>query len=501
MGAVTADQPPDPSAKMIPSLNKSRSNWPSLGGNALARKDRSHRCNKESKKSTKTSQRNSVNASGTSPGSASKAPRALHTEIDSAGPNPTTAEDSCPGRRKAVGRYLRGGMASLSLTQATNASKLADRFVLDEEDVLHYVGKGRKLDETGATEAQLRLVVPTTMIAEVLHSCHDSIEGGHQGIARTFHRVKNDYYWIGLYAAVTCYVRACADCSTRKATAPKGLLAGQCARRPPVSGVVNAFCATIAEDSASTNSQDVASVFEECVFCQFDARSMIRYDRDPRFISETFTAFLELIQWRSRATLSYRPQANGQQERSVKSVIQAVNGYVEDPLQQNWDEIAEKWSVPLGERSEPATTVPTGEPSVVIYGTSETRPGKKARSPMAWTFPHQAQEDDRRPTAERIEGLDKDERFDFDEELLPEGSWEPGAADDKYIVEAILDDQWPLSTGTERTKREFHVKWRGHDEPTWEPVSDLSCGGLLFDYLLRRKRGNHFQMVQVADES
>ncbi|GMF38857.1 unnamed protein product [Phytophthora lilii] len=66
----------------------------------------------------------------------------------------------------------------------------------------------------------------------------------------------------------------------------------------------------ITKAMSSTKAQDVADVFEECA--------------------------------RSRATLSYRLQANGQQERSVKSVIQTVKVYIEDPLQQDWDEIAEK---------------------------------------------------------------------------------------------------------------------------------------------------------------
>ncbi|GMF55610.1 unnamed protein product [Phytophthora fragariaefolia] len=43
-----------------------------------------------------------------------------------------------------------------------------------------------------------------------------------------------------------------------------------------------------------------------------------------------------------RATLSYRPQVNGQQERSVKTMVQTVRAYVEDPLQDDWDDIAEK---------------------------------------------------------------------------------------------------------------------------------------------------------------
>ncbi|GMF81697.1 unnamed protein product [Phytophthora fragariaefolia] len=49
-----------------------------------------------------------------------------------------------------------------------------------------------------------------------------------------------------------------------------------------------------------------------------------------------------MMQSRSRATLSYRSQANGQQERSVKTMIQTVRTYVEDPLQADWDDIAEK---------------------------------------------------------------------------------------------------------------------------------------------------------------
>ncbi|KAG3092259.1 hypothetical protein PI124_g19411 [Phytophthora idaei] len=59
-------------------------------------------------------------------------------------------------------------------------------------------------------------------------------------------------------------------------------------------------------------------------------------------MSEVFQAFTDMIQSRSRATFIYRPQANGQQERSVKLVMASVRVYAEDPLQQDWDEIAEK---------------------------------------------------------------------------------------------------------------------------------------------------------------
>ncbi|GMF61144.1 unnamed protein product [Phytophthora fragariaefolia] len=261
--------------------------------------------------------------------------------------------------------YLRGDVESLSFKRAANASKLADRFVLDEDGLLQYVGKGRNLDEVGEHEPQLRLVIPTTMIDEVLQSCHDSIEGGHHGITRTFHRVKKDYYWVGLYATVTRHVHACADCSTSKGIphlkgySPGNVLAERPfqllsmdfvtplpkTRRWNTSLLLFQYSFTgyvIAKAMSSIKAQDVAEVFEGYEFRRFGAPTIIRHDRDPRFMSETFKAFAELIQARSRATLSYRPQANGQQERSVKAILQTVNVYVEDPLQQDWDDIAEK---------------------------------------------------------------------------------------------------------------------------------------------------------------
>ena len=93
---------------------------------------------------------------------------------------------------------------------------------------------------------------------------------------------------------------------------------------------------------SDTSALEVAKAFEENIFRRFGALSLIRHDRDPRFMSEVFQTFAAMMQSNSRATLSYRPQANGQQERSVKTMIQTVRVYVEDPLQADWDDIAER---------------------------------------------------------------------------------------------------------------------------------------------------------------
>ncbi|KAE9161714.1 hypothetical protein PF005_g31131 [Phytophthora fragariae] len=105
-----------------------------------------------------------------------------------------------------------------------------------------------------------------------------------------------------------------------------------------------------------------------------------------------------------------------------------------------------------------------------------------------------------RPTVPLVDELSENQRFDFDEELLPEDSWELGEDADKYEVEAILGDEMSESTSSSRAQRLFKVKWVGYDEPTWEPLANLSCGGLLFDYLRNKKRERRLQMVQVVDE-
>ncbi|KAE8986189.1 hypothetical protein PF002_g21260 [Phytophthora fragariae] len=365
---------------------------------------------------------------------------------------------------------------------------------------------------------------------------------------------------------------------------------------------------------ADTSALRVAQAFEECVYRRFGAPSLIRHDRDPRFMSEVFQAFAEMMQSRSRATLSYRPQANGQQERSVKTVIQSVRVYAEDPLQQDWDEIVEKlifainnshgstrkdtpfylahgwdarstlramssslkrgvgrqsdalaWRREVNRQQEIAlgmakeyqatekvrrvqkhneslsraerATVPesTGTADPVTAGESEEpedtdesspnentqslfRPGDRAwlymervkpgltkKSPTDGTahLPDRSgyrfypvvhvsrlkavSEFGERPRTRLAPDVTEETRLDFDEELLPEDSWEPDRLVGEYEVEAILDDRVPLLNSTERAVREFLVKWFGYEDPTWEPEANLSCGGLLYDYL-REKR-------------
>ncbi|KAG2211911.1 hypothetical protein INT47_004598 [Mucor saturninus] len=57
-----------------------------------------------------------------------------------------------------------------------------------------------------------RKVVTVTEVMRVLKENHDHVMASHQGVARTFDRIKYRYYWPGYYDSVRDYVLSCVVC-------------------------------------------------------------------------------------------------------------------------------------------------------------------------------------------------------------------------------------------------------------------------------------------------
>jgi len=56
------------------------------------------------------------------------------------------------------------------------------------------------------------LVVPKTLIDNILKSYHESPTGGHTGITRTIHKIQNKYYWEDLVKDTTEFIKTCNKC-------------------------------------------------------------------------------------------------------------------------------------------------------------------------------------------------------------------------------------------------------------------------------------------------
>ncbi|OWY90937.1 reverse transcriptase [Phytophthora megakarya] len=127
----------------------------------------------------------------------------------------------------------------------------------------------------------MRLVIPETLQQDILHY-HTGLQGGHQGVGRTYDRIRDHFHWRGLYKSVQRYVGECVDCETGKG-------------RPWIQGESPGnLQATIAKASASRSAQTIAETYEECGFRRFGASEVIRHDREP-VMSDFFKSFNRIL--------------------------------------------------------------------------------------------------------------------------------------------------------------------------------------------------------------
>ncbi|POM67974.1 Reverse transcriptase [Phytophthora palmivora] len=166
----------------------------------------------------------------------------------------------------------------LTSAEAKSCAKIADRYETDESGLLFYFSPTKQSDEDRDLVA--KLVVPETLQHDLMHHYHSSLEGGHQGIGRTYHKIRAHFHWRGLYQSVQRYVGQCIDCETGKG-------------RPTIHG------------------------------------------ESPGNLQATYPSFNKIVGQRQLATMTYRPQANGTTERMVGTLTRAVKMYVEDIDQQD----------------------------------------------------------------------------------------------------------------------------------------------------------------------
>ncbi|KAE9079607.1 hypothetical protein PF010_g22698 [Phytophthora fragariae] len=265
-------------------------------------------------------------------------------------------------------KFIRGDVTDMTSRDANNCSKLAHQYEEDENGLLFYHSRGDESAEDRS--AVMKLVIPETLKDDILHHYHSSLEGVHQGIGRTYHRVRQHFQWPGLYKSVQRYVGECIDCETGKGRpAIRGESPGNIVPTYPFQVIaidlipslppsfkdntelliwVDLFTGfVVAKAKSSRTAQTVAEAYEECVFRRFGASEAIRHDREPGFMSDFVRAFYQLVGQRQRATLAYRPQANGSAERMVQTITRAIKMYVEDEHQRDWDEYAERLTYSL----------------------------------------------------------------------------------------------------------------------------------------------------------
>ena len=90
---------------------------------------------------------------------------------------------------------LSGDILNLYAGEVKMCAKLAPEYEIDESDLLFFCPTAKR--ESEDRDDLMRLVIPETLQQAFLHHYHASLEGGHQGIGRTYQRFRSRFHWKG----------------------------------------------------------------------------------------------------------------------------------------------------------------------------------------------------------------------------------------------------------------------------------------------------------------
>ncbi|ETP27877.1 hypothetical protein F442_22840 [Phytophthora nicotianae P10297] len=480
--------------------------------------------------------------------------------------------------------YLSGDLENVDVDEARACNRIADDYDVDDGGLLLYCPRAGRDD--GDRDRLAKLVVPEDLQQDVLHHYHTSLEGGHQGVGRTYQRVRAHFHWRGLFKSRQRYVGQCTDCETGKGRptlrgeSPGNIQATypfQCIAMDHIPSLpkshkgntelliwVDLFTVyVIAKTSASRTALTIAESYEKCVFRQFGASEAIRHDRKPGFMSDLFRAFNRIVGQRQRATMVYRPQANGTAERMVQTLTRALKMYVADLNQKDWDEYAERLTFALNTAYD---RIRGGTPFYLVHGWDARSTleailplGSTQRrdvEPRRWRYNVQRQYQQARKLVnevlhDAIEG--RAEQFNEDEGYarklahMCHGSFRIAETVDRHAVrletagteyrlfpivhvsklklvksyperptftltnhdadrvdfdEGLLpEDSWERELKEDEYEVERIADVRSsYDEPSWVDEIDLNCGALLRDFDRGRTDRNRFEAMQSHEE-
>src|ERR1700761_5471757 len=175
------------------------------------------------------------------------------------------------------------------------------------------------------------LVIPEVLRGDFTKANHDVLLSGHLGFNRTYTKMREKYWWPGMYCTVKRWINSCPDCQRNKnpKKQPYGLLQSISVSRPfekvsadligplPVSKsgkkwIINftdyltryAISASLPDATAET----IAPIFIKKIVCRFGAPEAFLTDQGTNFTSNLVSEICQYLSIFKEFTTPYHPQ-------------------------------------------------------------------------------------------------------------------------------------------------------------------------------------------------
>ena len=206
-----------------------------------------------------------------------------------------------------------------------------------------------------------QLIVPHSLVPQVLRALHDGAGGGHLGVNKTLTKARQRFYWPGLRDDVEQWCRQCKDCAETKSPTPsaRAPLSPSVVGYPmerialdlfgplPVTERGNKYILVISDyftrwvEAYPLPNQEAPVVAKLLVnewICRFGVPEVIHSDQGKNFESHLFAEVCHLLGMEKTRTTPYHPQSDGLVERFNRTLRMLLTVRMNQVPPDIWDD-------------------------------------------------------------------------------------------------------------------------------------------------------------------
>ncbi|GFW67792.1 hypothetical protein TNCV_3871231 [Trichonephila clavipes] len=194
----------------------------------------------------------------------------------------------------------------------------------------------RKFESEDGKTFRWQLVLPRSRIPEVLKELHGSPTGGHFGVMKTLHRVRERFFWGKVRADVEQWCKSCDACAARKG--PKIRSRGSCIAT--MLEHPSNVSLSISWDLCQGLRLEAPTVAEAVVqhwISRYGVPLQLHSDQGRNFVSAVLKGVCELLGIDKTKTTPLHPQSDGMVERFNRTILNNLSLMV-SKNQQDWDQ-------------------------------------------------------------------------------------------------------------------------------------------------------------------